>query len=66
MWSNIIDLSQTPTAAPVRVKAYNSSGILVREWQATDEQGGLSLPPGIYLLRYEGGDEVFTEKRIVP
>ena len=66
VWSNIIDLSQTPTAAPVRVKAYNSSGILVREWQATDEQGGLSLPPGIYLLRYEGGDEVFTEKRIVP
>jgi hypothetical protein len=48
------------------VKAYNSSGILVREWQATEEQGGLSLPPGIYLLRYEGGDEVFTEKRIVP
>ncbi len=66
VWSNIIDLSQTPTAAQVRVKAYNSSGILVREWQATDEQGGLSLPPGIYLLRYEGGDEVFTEKRIVP
>ena len=66
MWSNIIDLSRTPTAAPVHVKAYNSSGILIREWEMSDEETGLSLPPGIYLLRYESGDEVFTEKRIVP
>ena len=66
VWSNIIDLSRTPTAAPVHVKAYNSSGILIREWQTSDEEAGLSLPPGIYLLRYESGDEVFTEKLFVP
>ena len=55
IWSNIIEI-EGPAEAPVRVQIYNSQGMPVNEGQLTR---------GVYLYRYEKGEEVWTEKKIV-
>ena len=55
IWSNIIEIDG-PKEAPTRVQIYNSQGIPVSEGQVTR---------GVYLHRYEKGEEVWTEKKIV-
>ena len=57
IWSNIIELSEAKEEQTVHVRVYNSSGLLVTETQLTR---------GIYLFRYEQGDRVWTEKRLIP
>lgn len=54
IWSNIIEIDG-PKEAPTRVQIYNSQGIPVSEGQVTR---------GVYLYRYEKGEEVWTEKKI--
>lgn len=56
-WSNVIDLSDTPAPKPVHQRIYNAQGILVGEEK---------LSHGVYLIVYEQGDRVWTEKRFVP
>ena len=56
-WSNVIDLSDTPTPKPVLQRIYNAQGILVGEEK---------LSHGVYLIVYEQGDRIWTEKRFVP
>ena len=56
-WSNVIDLSDTPAPQPVHQRIYNAQGILVGEEK---------LSHGVYLIVYEQGDRVWTEKRFVP
>ena len=55
--SNVIDILDTPEPSPVRVQIYNSSGIPVREDQVSH---------GIYLFRYEQGERIWTEKKMIP
>ena len=63
--SNIIDLTKTPVSSATVIRVYNTSGRLVREGKAEDVKS-FSLPSGVYLLRMMRGNEVFTEKMIVP
>ena len=56
-WSNVIDLSDTPAPQPVKQRIYNAQGILVGEDK---------LSHGVYLIVYEQGDRIWTEKRFVP
>jgi len=55
IWSNIIEI-EGPEGAPTRVQIYNSQGMPVSEGQMTR---------GVYLYRYEKGEERWTEKKIV-
>ena len=55
IWSNIIEI-EGPEDAPARVQIYNSQGMPVSEGQMTR---------GVYLYRYEKGEERWTEKKIV-
>ena len=55
IWSNIIEI-EGPGDAPTRVQIYNSQGMPVSEGQMTR---------GVYLYRYEKGEERWTEKKIV-
>ena len=55
IWSNIIEI-EGPEDAPTRVQIYNSQGMPVSEGQMTR---------GVYLYRYEKGEERWTEKKIV-
>ena len=56
-WSNVIDLSDTPAPKPVTHRIYNAQGLPVSDDQLTH---------GVYLIVYEQGDRVWTEKRFVP
>jgi len=56
-WSNVIDLSDTPAPQPVKQRIYNAQGILVGEDK---------LSHGVYLIVYQQGDRIWTEKRFVP
>ena len=64
VWSNILDISDTPEPNPVHVRVYNSNGILLYEEDINDKPYTPVLPAGIYLLRYERGEEVWTEKKV--
>ena len=64
VWSNILDISDTPEPNPVHVRVYNSNGILLYEEDINDKPYTPVLPAGIYLLRYEQGEEVWTEKKV--
>ena len=64
--SNTIKLLDTPETPVLTVKAYNSSGLLVRQWQTTDPAERPLLAPGIYLLRFESEKNTVTEKWMVP
>ena len=59
IWSNILDINieHAEVEQLVHVRIFNSHGIPVREDQLTR---------GIYLYRYEKGDTIWTEKRLVP
>ena len=57
IWSNILEIGEAKTELPVHVHIYNSHGMPVREDQVSH---------GIYLYRYEQGDKVWTEKKLIP
>lgn len=58
IWSNILEINTEQAAPlPVHVRIYNSHGMPVAEDQVTH---------GIYLYRYEQGNQVWTEKRFFP
>jgi hypothetical protein len=57
IWSNIIELLDTPSPEPIFVEIYDSRGVLVREDQVTH---------GIYLYRYTQGERTWTEKKLIP
>ena len=56
IWSNIIKI-KAKDEIPTRVQIYNSQGMPVSEEQ---------LSQGVYLYRYEKGDEVWVEKKWIP
>ena len=56
IWSNFLEILDTPAPAPVTKRIYNSSGMIVSEDRMTQ---------GVYLIRYQQGDKVWTEKKIV-
>ena len=64
VWSNILDISDTPESQPIHVRVYNSNGILLYEEDIQGDGYAPVLPAGIYFIRYERGDEVWTEKRV--
>ena len=55
IWSNIIDIERA-VEAPTRIHIYNSQGMPVSKGQMTR---------GVYLYRYEKGEQIWTEKKIV-
>ena len=55
--SNILEINIEQDEQPAQVRIYNSRGMLVPAEQATH---------GIYLYRYEKGDAIWTEKRLIP
>ena len=56
--SNILEINTAlQEEQPVHVFIYDSRGVPVRENQVTH---------GIYLYRYEQGDKVWTEKKLIP
>ncbi len=58
IWSNILEINtEQAVPLPVHVRIYNSHGMPVAEDQVTH---------GIYLYRYEQGNQVWTEKRFIP
>ena len=66
VWSNILEILDTPAQQPVRIRVYNSRGWLIDE--QTIEEGVFrpTLPSGIYLIQYQQSDHVWTEKILVP
>lgn len=56
IWSNILDIHDTPAPAPVTKRIYNSSGMIVSEDRMTR---------GVYLIRYQQGEKVWTEKKVI-
>ena len=57
VWSNIIEHWSTHESHPVVVRIYNYQGIPVLENQMTH---------GVYLIHYQQGERVWTEKRMIP
>ena len=58
IWSNILEINLTePVEQQIRISIYDSRGMPVREDQVTH---------GIYLYRYEQGEQVWTEKKLIP
>ena len=57
IWSNILDILPTSGFAPIIKRIYNSQGIPVSE-----EKTG----SGVYLIHYQQGDRIWTEKKILP
>ena len=57
IWSNILEIGEAKAELPVYVHIYDSHGMPVREDQVMH---------GIYLYRYEQGDKVWTEKKLIP
>ncbi len=56
IWSNFLEILDTPAPAPVTKRIYNSSGMIVSEDRMTR---------GVYLIRYQQGDKVWTEKKVI-
>ena len=56
IWSNILDILPTSGSAPIIKRIYNNNGILVSEDKMTH---------GVYLILYQQGDKVWTEKKVV-
>ena len=57
IWSNILEIGETPAPAPVTKRIYNSSGLLISEERLTR---------GVYLILYQQGDKFWTEKKVIP
>ena len=65
--SNIIELAEEQEETPVAsMRLYNSNGRLLREWKTTDTNEKPVLPQGIYFLRIEQAEEIFTRKIGIP
>jgi hypothetical protein len=64
--SNIIEILPEPEPPMTMISVYNSTGLLVRQWQTMNEHEQYALPKGIYLLRIERGKEVKTGKLCIP
>jgi hypothetical protein len=56
IWSNSIALTDTPEPLPVSMRIYNSSGVPVSEQRLTR---------GVYIIFYQQGTHVWTQKKIV-
>ena len=57
IWSNILELLDEIEEIPIHVHIYNGRGEEVTEEQITR---------GVYLYRFEQGDAIWTEKRLIP
>ena len=57
IWSNILEILDEIEEKPIQMRIYNSRGEEVTEDQVTH---------GVYLYRYEQGDAIWTEKRLIP
>lgn len=57
IWSLILEINTEQAVQPIQVSIYDSRGVPVQEHQVTH---------GIYLYRYEQGDQVWTEKKFIP
>jgi len=57
IWSNIIEILDTEEPQEVVLRIYNNQGMLIGEEQ---------IEHGIYLFRYQRGDRMWTEKRLIP
>ena len=57
IWSNILDIHPVEEPLPVIKRVYDAHGIPVSEQQ---------MNHGVFLIRYEQGDRVWTEKRFIP
>ena len=57
IWSNILELLDEIEENPVHVRIFDSRGEEVTEDQ---------ISHGIYLYRFEKGDAIWTEKRLIP
>ena len=57
IWSNILELLDEIEENPTLVRIYNSRGEEVTEDQ---------ISHGIYLYRFEQGNSIWTEKRLIP
>lgn len=56
VWSNILEINNSDVQQPVHLRIYDSHGFLMPEG---------NLPRGVYLFRYEQGDRVWTEKKLI-
>ncbi len=56
IWSNILEILDEIEETPLHVRIFNSRGEEVTEEQVTH---------GVYLYRYEQGDAIWTEKRLI-
>ena len=56
IWSNILELLDEIEEIPIQVHIYNGRGEEVTEEQVTH---------GVYLYRFEQGDAIWTEKRLI-
>ena len=57
IWSNILEIADSIEEIPVRVRIYNSRGEEVPKSQVSH---------GFYLYRFEQGERIWTEKRLIP
>ena len=57
IWSNILEIFDSIEETPVQVHIYNSRGEEVTEAQVTH---------GFYLYRFEQGEHIWTQKRMIP
>ena len=56
IWSNILEILDEIEETPLHVRIFNSRGEEVTEEQVTH---------GVYLYRFEQGDAIWTEKRLI-
>lgn len=57
VWSNILEIGESQPVQPVTKRIFTLQGREVTEERMTR---------GIYLIRYEQGDKVWTEKKLIP
>ena len=57
VWSQVLQIDESQEEQPVSVRIYNSRGMQVSEDQ---------MKHGIFLLIYQQGKHVWTEKRLIP
>ena len=67
-WSIVISLTDTPDVQPVTMRIYDSMGVPV--YTAQSDNGSAPAPPerlarGIYIIQYQQGDRLWTQKKIV-
>ena len=55
-WSHVVTILDTPEPQPVSMRIFNSNGMPV---------SGDRLTRGVYIIHYQQGDRVWTQKKIV-